>query len=228
MAKRAPKRSARERRRLILEGAHEVFTASSYAKVNTSKVARAAGVSAPALYRDFPSKKDLYLSTLEAAGPRLLEIWKDFTTSETNPLDAVWSIGLAYYDHVRSRFPVMRLWFQALGEADDPDVRKTLAESFLRAVDLFEDNLRRGKTQGLVRDEVDARVAAWHFMAIGLTMDLIHLLGCEEELNQRKVESWGCLYLESIRSDRGVSTQTKSGTARRTVQVRKSRRKNLR
>ena len=103
----------------------------------------------------------------------------------------------------------MRLWFQALGEVDDPDVRKALASSFLAAVDLLERNLRRGKKQGVVRKDLDTRIAAWHFMAIGLTMDLIHLLGCDKELSRRKVEDWGRLYLESIQSKRGAGTRRK-------------------
>jgi hypothetical protein len=36
-------------------------------------------------------------------------------------------------------------------------------------------------------------------MAFGLTLDLIHLLGFDEELNRSYVEEWGKLYLDSIR-----------------------------
>lgn len=203
MKTRAPKRPAHERRRLILEGAHAVFAASSYARVNTTKVAKAAGVSAPALYRYFSSKKHLYLSTLKAAGPRLMEIWKQTAKAADDRLDVLWRIGLGYYDHVRSRSSITKLWFKALGEADDPDVRAVLGKSLIAAVDLVEQNLEAGKAQGLVRRDVDCRIAAWHFMAIGLTFDLIHLLRRDEELDRSKVEDWGRLYLQSIRETCG-------------------------
>ncbi len=199
MRKRAAKRTAHERRRLILESAQAVFAASNYARVGTAELAKAAGVSEPALYRYFSSKKDLYVSTLRAAGQRLLGIWKRVLDEAADPLDFIWTIGMAYYDHVLSRSPVMRLWFQAVCEADDPAVRTALAENFVAAVDLLEENLKRGRARGIVRDDIDLRIAAWHFMGIGLTFDLIHLLGLGQELDRRKVEDWGRLYLESVR-----------------------------
>ena len=201
--KRASKQAAQERRRLILESAQAVFAASNYARVGTADLARAAGVSEPALYRYFPSKRELYLSSLRAAGQRLLGIWKRAFDGAADPLDFIWTTGMGYYDHVLSRSPVMRLWFQALSEADDPMVRTTLAENFAAAVDLLEENLDKGKTLGLIRRDIDSRVAAWHFMAIGLTFDLVHLLGLHEELDRRKVEDWGRLYLQSVREERG-------------------------
>jgi len=198
MRKRAPKRPAHERRRLILESAQTVFAASSYARVGTAGLAKAAGISEPALYRYFPSKRDLYVSTLRAAGQRLLGIWKRTVDQSGDPLGAIWTIGIGYYDHLRGRSPVMRLWFQALAEASDPSVRTALAENFAGAVGLLEANLEDGKARGLIRRDLNARIAAWHFMAIGLTFDLIHLLGLDEELDRPKVEEWGRLYLESI------------------------------
>src|SRR3972149_5582857 len=76
MSKRAPKRAAQERRRLILESAQTVFANSNYARVGTAELAKAAGVSEPALYRYFSGKRDLYISTLKATGTRLLRIWQ--------------------------------------------------------------------------------------------------------------------------------------------------------
>ncbi len=197
--KRAPKRTAHERRRLILESAQTVFAASNYARAGTAELARAAGVSEPALYRYFSSKKDLYISTLRTAGQRLLGIWKRVFDEAADPLEFIGTIGMGYFDHVVSRSPVMRLWFQALSEAGDPEVRSTLAENFAAPVDLLEENLNKGKSLGLVRRDIDSRVAAWHFMAIGLTFDLVYLLGLDEELDRSKVEDWGRLYLESVR-----------------------------
>ncbi len=204
MGKRAPKRPAEERKRLILEGAEAVFAASGYA-ADTTALARAGGVSAPALYRYFPSKKELFLSTLRQAGPRLAGIWRRIAGSTEDPLEAIWSFGLGYYDHVQHHAPVMKLWFQALCESDDPEVRDVLKQNFTSLVDLLQQNLERGKAEGLVGPGVDTRVAAWHFMSIGLTFDLINLMGLDEELDRGKVERWGRLYLDSVRRTRDAS-----------------------
>jgi len=197
--KRAPKRPAEERKRIILESAQEAFASGGYAQVGTGDVARAAGVSSPALYRYFPSKRDLYLATLRAAGPKLLAHWEHTAEETDDPLRTIREIGMAYYDHVQGRAPVMGIWFQALAEAGDAEVREQLATSFTAAIDLLERNLDEGKARGMVRTDVDSRVAAWHFMAIGLTFDLVHRLDLQGELDREAVEAWGELYIDSIR-----------------------------
>ena len=211
MAGRAPKRRADERKRLILEGAEEVFGDLGFAGADTTTLARAAGVSAPALYRYFPSKKDLFLQTLKQAGPRLAAILGTTIESSGDPLDAVWRFGLGYYDHVQAHTPVMKLWFQALSETDDAETRDVLRRNFTSLVDRLQENLDEGRRRGLVADGVDTRVAAWHFMAIGLTFELVHALGIDGELDRGKVEEWGRLYLKSIRRDAG---EVSDGAAR--------------
>src|SRR3990172_1512752 len=195
---RAPKRAGHERRRQILESAQTVFARSNYAKVGTADLAKAAGVSEPALYRYFSGKKDLYLATLKSTGTRLLDIWRQVGGQAADPLDALWMIGLGYYDHLQSRSPVLKLFFEALSETGDPEIRTTVRENFLSMVRFVEKTLEEGRARGLVRSEIDLRVAAWHFMAIGLAFDLIHVLGLDGELDRAKVEAWGRLYLSSV------------------------------
>ena len=128
MSKRAPKRTAVERRRLILESAQTVFANSNYAKVGTAELAKAAGVSEPALYRYFSGKKDLFLATLRSTAPKLLEIWSSIASDVEDPLETLWSVGVHYYDHLQSHSGNMKLQFQAVSEADDPEIRQALHE----------------------------------------------------------------------------------------------------
>jgi AcrR family transcriptional regulator len=202
MSKRAPKLTAEERRRLILESAQTVFANSNYAKVGTAELAKAAGVSEPALYRYFSGKKDLYVCALKATQARLLKIWERIGGDVTSPLDALVAIGMGYYDHSQSRSPVMKLFYEALSETDDPEIRAVVRSSFISMVRFIAEMLEDGKAQGLVRRDVDSRVAAWQFVAIGLAFDLIHLLGLQEEMDRDKAEHWGTLYMRSVRERR--------------------------
>jgi len=205
MATRAPRRSAQQRRRLILQSAQAVFAANSYAKVGTADLAKAAGISEPALYRYFPSKKDLFISTLKDSGARLLDIWERLAMEVVNPLDIIWAIGLGYYDHLRSRSPVMKLLFQAISEADDPDIRRALHENFASLIRFLMENIEEAKRRGLIRQDVDIIVAAWQFMAMGLGLDLIHLLTFTDDIDRSAVEEWQRLYLSSILEKPGDS-----------------------
>jgi len=198
MATRAPRRPAQQRRRLILQSAQAVFAANTYAKVGTADLAKAAGISEPALYRYFPSKKELFISTIKASGARLLEIWERLAMEVVNPVDVIWAIGLGYSDHLRSRSPVMKVLFQAISEAADPDIRRALHENFASYIDFLKENIEEAKRRGLIRQDVDTNVAAWQFMAMGVGLDLIHLLGFAQDIDRSAVEEWQRLYLKSI------------------------------
>jgi AcrR family transcriptional regulator len=199
MSNRAPRRTAQQRRRLIIESAQAMFAASNYARVGTAELAKAAGISEPALYRYFSSKKDLFISTVKVAGKRLLDIWERLASEVVDPLEIIQAICLGYYDHLRSRSPVMKLLFQAISEADDKEIRETLHANFAAFIQFLAENIEEGKRQGLIRQDVNATMAAWQFMAFGLTLDLIHLMGFDQTLNRSHVEDWGKLYLDSIR-----------------------------
>jgi len=196
---RARRRTAQQRKRIILESAQAVFAASNYAHVGTADLAKAAGITEPALYRYFSSKKELFISTLKATSTRLMNIWERIASEVVDPLDVIRAVGLGYYDHIRSRSPVMKLLFQAVSEADDEEIRQTLHDNFASFIRFLKENIEEGKRRGVIRQDVDSTVAAWQFMATGLAMDLIHLLDFEDDIDRRAVEDWGRLYLESIR-----------------------------
>jgi len=200
---RARRLPAQHRRRLIIESAREVFSGQSYQKVGTADVAKAAGVSEPALYRYFSSKKELFIATLRSTGPKLLELWQGIAYDVDDPLETLWSICVHYYDHLQSHSGNMKLQFQALSEADDPEIRQALRENFAEFVDFVTETIDEGKRRGIVRRQLDSRLVAWQFLGIGLTLDLIHLLGFSQELDRGKVEQWGRLYQEMLGTPRG-------------------------
>jgi AcrR family transcriptional regulator len=167
--------------------------------VSTADLAKAAGVSEPALYRHFPSKKELFLSTLKEAAPKLLDIWQRIASEVEDPIDTLWSIGISYYDHLNNRSAPMKLLFQALVEADDPDIRLALRRNFASFVRFFREIIDDGKRRGLVRPELDTEVVAWRFLSTGLTLDVIHLLDFDQDISRQKVEVWMRLFLDSLR-----------------------------
>lgn len=199
---RARKLPAQHRRRQIIESARQVFAGQSYAKVGTADLAKAVGVSEPALYRYFSGKKELFLATLRSTGPRLLEIWQDIAYDVEDPIETLWSIGVRYYDHLQSHSVNMKLQFQAVSEADDPEIRQALHENFAAFVHFVVETLDEGKRRGVVRRDIDSRLVAWQFLGIGLTLDLMHLLGFSHELDRSRFERWSKLLLEMLREPR--------------------------
>src|SRR3990172_6343336 len=147
---RARRLPASDRRRQLIESARDVFASQAYAKVGTADLAKAAGVSEPALYRYFSGKKELFLATLRSTGPKLLEVWQNIAYDVDDPLETIWSIGVHYYDHLQSHSGNMKLQFQAVSEVDEPEIRQALHDNFAAFVDFVADTLDEGKWRGIV------------------------------------------------------------------------------
>jgi AcrR family transcriptional regulator len=200
---RARRLPAEKRRRQIIDTAREAFAAQGYARVGTADIARAAGISEPALYKHFAGKKELFLATLRATAPRLLKIWEEISVDYEDPIESLWAIGVYYYDHLESHAANMKLQFRALSEADDPDIRAALHDNFEAFVSFVADTLEEGKARGIVRPDVDTRMVAWQFLGIGMTLDLMHMLGFRDEMDRARADLWGRIYLETVRRKDG-------------------------
>lgn len=196
---RARRLPADKRKRQIIESARGVFASQSYGRVGTADLARAAGISEPALYRHFAGKKELFVATIRATGPRLLKIWEEISVDYEDPIETLWAIGVYYYDHLESHAANMKLQFRALSEADDAEIQAALHDNFEAFVAFVADTLEEGKARGIVRRDVDSRMIAWQFLGIGMTLDLMHMLGFDHEMDRARADLWGRVYLETVR-----------------------------
>jgi AcrR family transcriptional regulator len=207
---RARRLPADKRRRQIIETARGVFATQSYAKVGTADLAKAAGISEPGLYRHFSGKKELFVATIRATGPRLLQIWEEIACDYEDPIETLWAIGVYYYDHLESHSANMKLQFRALSEADDPDIQDALHDNFEAFVVFVADTLEEGKARGIVRKDVDSRMIAWQFLGIGMTLDLMHLLGFKGEMDRARADLWGRVYLDAVKRQGDARRRTVS------------------
>jgi AcrR family transcriptional regulator len=196
---RAPRLPARERRRRIIEAARNLFATAGYANVGTADLAKAAGVSEPALYRYFKSKRDLFIASLGSAGQRLVELWQQMAADVEDPLEILRSVALGYYDHARSRSDFMRFQFRALAESDDPEVQEALRSNFRALTRFLTEALEEGKRRGLVAQEVDSATVAWQFLSLGLSLDIMYLLGIGPKVDRQRVERWSEFFVRSLR-----------------------------
>src|SRR5436309_15479151 len=84
-AKAAPRLRKAERKRQLLATAKQLFITHGYAATTTEKIAQAAGVSEPVLYRHFESKKPLCLEVLTEVREATLNRWRDEPANLTDP-----------------------------------------------------------------------------------------------------------------------------------------------
>jgi AcrR family transcriptional regulator len=120
-----------ERRRQLLEAGAKVFTERSYDDASMAEVARAAGISKGLLYHYFPSKRDLFVATLEAAAEELRDITEpDQTKPIPEQLDAILDAYLGWIEEHADSYA--KLLESATGS---DDVRSYMAQMRAGTVD---------------------------------------------------------------------------------------------
>jgi len=181
-----------------MRSAIRALARSNYRTTSIAEIAAEAGITEPAVYRYFPTKKALFISILEDVGNRVLEIWQAILTQSSGPLDALAKIAEDYYQRAMTRRGELKVLFQALSEVDDQDIRRALRVQFASYVDLLETIIRRAQSDNIIHRHVDAAAAAWSFLSVGFTLNLVGLLRLETDLSKERLGLIQTLFVESL------------------------------
>lgn len=175
----APKTSERmrkaDRKRQLLAHAKDLFVTLGFQHTTTEKIAHAAGVSEPVLYRHFASKKVLFLEVLREIREATLNRWKSETAHLTDPLLKLHAITDMYLGSTREHAVEFRIMHRTLIEcAADEEIAAFLREFYLDNEVLLAGIINEGQQTGVFRRQLDARVAAWELIrtALGYTLTL--------------------------------------------------------
>jgi AcrR family transcriptional regulator len=173
-AKPAPRLRKAERKRQLLATAKQLFVTHGYTATTTEKIAQAAGVSEPVLYRHFESKKALLLEVLQEVREATLNRWRSETANLTDPLAKLHAIADMYLGTTREHAVEFRIMHRTLMETDDEEVLASLRSFYLDSEGLLAQVITEGQQAGVFRRELDPRVGAWELIrsALGYTLTL--------------------------------------------------------
>ena len=163
-----------ERKKQLLVHAKQLFVTLGYQNTTTEKIARAAGVSEPVLYRHFESKKALFLEVLQEIRQATLERWHAETAPLTDPLAKLHGIADMYLGTTREHALEFRVMHRTLIETDDDDIAAFLRSFYLDSEALLAQVISEGQQTGVFRRSLDPRVGAWELIrtALGYTLTL--------------------------------------------------------
>src|SRR5215470_3509455 len=145
----APKAPARmrkaERKRQLLAHAKQLFVQLGYKETTTEKIAGAAGVSEPVLYRHFESKKTLFLEVLQEIRDATLNRWRADTAELTDPLAKLHAIADTYLSTTREHAVEFHIMHRTLMETDDEEIVAFLRTFYLDSEALLANVISEGQ-----------------------------------------------------------------------------------
>jgi AcrR family transcriptional regulator len=170
----APRLRKAERKRQLLATAKHLFVTYGYTATTTEKIAQAAGVSEPVLYRHFESKKTLFLEVLSEVREATLNRWRAETATLVDPLAKLHAIADMYLGTTREHAVEFHIMHRTLMETDDEEVLAFLRAFYLDSEALLAEVISEGQQAGVFRRELDPRVGAWELIrsALGYTLTL--------------------------------------------------------
>jgi TetR/AcrR family transcriptional regulator len=173
-APRAPRLTRAERKRQLLAHAKQLFVTLGYHATTTEKIAAAAGVTEPVLYRHFDSKRTLFLEVLEEVRAATLDRWHAETSSLPDPLAKLHAIADMYLGTTRVHAVEFRILHRALVETDDAEIVALLRSFYLDSETLLARIIAEGQQTGVFRRSLDPRIGAWELIrtALGYTLTL--------------------------------------------------------
>lgn len=163
-----------DRKRQLLAHAKQLFVTLGFQHTTTEKIAHAAGVTEPVLYRHFENKKSLFLEVLQEVREATLNRWKSETAHLTDPLMKLHAIADMYLGTTREHALEFRIMHRTLIECDDPEIAALLRSFYLDSESLLAQVITEGQQTGVFRRSLDARVGAWELIrtALGYTLTL--------------------------------------------------------
>lgn len=124
----AERKTAEERRTSVLAAAVHEFAEGGLAGTSTETIARRAGISQPYLFRLYPTKKALFLATVEFGFDRVRDAFAAAADGRTGE-SALEAMGDAYDALIEDRKWLL-LQLHAYAACDDPEIRAVTRRRF--------------------------------------------------------------------------------------------------
>lgn len=170
----SPRMRKADRKRQLLAQAKQLFVRLGYQNTTTEKIARAAQVSEPVLYRHFESKRALFLEVLREIREATLTRWHAETSDIQEPLAKLHRIIDLYLGSTREHAIEFRIMHRTLIETEDKEIATFLRSFYLDSEQLLAKVISEGQQAGVFRRSLDSRIGAWEIIrtALGYTLTL--------------------------------------------------------
>jgi len=174
-----------DRKRQLMHHAKHLFVTLGYLHTTTEKIAQAAEVTEPVLYRHFSSKKVLFLEVLDDIRRSTIHRWHSQTAAIPDPLARLHAVADLYLGSTRDHALEFRIMHSSLVDTDDQDIADCLTTFYLDSEKMLVEIIREGQKSGVFRDDLDPRIGAWELIrnALGFMLTLPLAIPVYQEKN---------------------------------------------
>lgn len=194
--------TAGERRAQIIEVVLGLVDKHGVQGTTTARIAAAAGVSEPTLYKYFDNRREMLLAALDVVFDRAEEVVRSSDAS-----DAVERLRMIGEYHTREtnakRLGFVNPLFEFVVAPPETGLRDRVRSRNLAIIEALAAIVDEGIAQGRIRSEVDAKRAAWQVMGFYWFEDVSSLMGLTEVVAEGISEEMFDGVLAGLRSPSG-------------------------
>ena len=149
--------AAEEKRRTILDAAARVFARKGFHTSRVGDIAEEAGVAHGLLYHYFSSKDEVLETIFREHWATLLERVHDAEQTGDDPIEQLRGIAAAMFEGWLNEPDVVRVVVREIARTEE--IREHVGE-LVRPIGAIRRVIERGQAQGVLRDDLDASMAA--------------------------------------------------------------------
>jgi len=172
MANGKPRRA--DRKQQIIDAALKAFAAKNYDAASVADIAKEAGITKRAIYRYFPSKRDLFYAVRNQVYMSVVEnLWMELPEAE-NILDLADKLMKAHVRFSLEHPEMARIIINTISEAATKEFQANIEALLEERADEIEALIRAGIEEGNVDPELDARFIAWIIILLFFILLYVH------------------------------------------------------
>jgi AcrR family transcriptional regulator len=167
------------RREQIAEATFRLMAYHGVQGTTVARIAKEVGIEAPSLYRHYPDRHHMILGALDVLSERI-DAHLD-SSSQPNVLERLQSLVETHTTLITGKFDeFVAPSFQVIAAPQDSGLPQMAGQRTRKTLERLTDIAEEGKRQGVIREDMDPRVAAFEILLLFEGEDLFRLVGIDE------------------------------------------------
>jgi AcrR family transcriptional regulator len=164
-----------EQRQRLLPIVCKAFSEFGYRRTTTAELARRCQVRENILYRLWPDKKAMYLAAVDSIYAERLTLWDQLATEPRDDAD-ISELLLSYEAEHQGESGLHKILFDALGEADDPEVREMVISVYRRFHAALQRHIEESRPQSNMSLRLPIGMTVWGLIGLATVSNIIREL----------------------------------------------------